>query len=136
MPKSAKGYTEERLPEIVALDTYLKDSKSRSLKETVNILYTSYLSPEQTEASYYQRIQKLCSGEYKTATKEERAAVRRFLHIESNPHLYGSVIHKLGDIPRKIGQLERYLQSGYQNKTESAKRIKELKALNTLTLNS
>ena len=131
MDKKAKGYKEDRQPEIIALDEYLRDSNN-SLKQTVNVLYNLYLSPEQTENGFYQRIQKLCSGEYKTATNEERQAIKRFLHVESNKHLYGSTIHHLGDISRKLSQLNTYLQSGYINKTESTKRIKELRQLNKL----
>lgn len=133
--ESAKGYADKRQPEIIALDNYLKESGSLPITKVCEILRDHYnVGKGYTSNVWYQRILKLRSGEYKEATKEECQAIARLIHVERNRHLYGSILHNLGEIERKTGQIEKYLNSGYQNRTETAKRIKELKTLNTLSI--
>ena len=133
--KEGNGYQDNRQPEIKALDSYLKESGSLPITQVCKILKDFYnVGNEYTANVWYQRILKLRSGEYKEATQKELEAIARLIHVERNKHLYGSIIHNLGQIERKTAQIEKYLQSGYQNRTETAKRIKELKTLNSLSI--
>ncbi len=127
MPKKAKSFKDSRTPEQKALDSYLKSDK-RSKLETSKILH-SYIDSDSTEQSYYQRICKLATGEAYVITDQERKAIKHFLNIEANPHTYGKTFYQLDGIERKLNQLERFLNSGYINKAEANKRIKELKQL-------
>ena len=133
MAKETKGYSDDRQPEIIALDNYLKDSKNRSVKETARILQ-EYINSDSSENSYYQRIIKLRSGEYKTITDQERQAIQRFLHVERDPHSYGMLFNDMGDISRKAAQLTRVVQGKRITNQDARNRIKEFKLLNTLSL--
>lgn len=131
----AKGYKDSRQPAIIELDNYLKEDDSLSTKELCRILNEYYnVGNGYTSNVWYQRILKLRSGEYKEATEKECQAIQRLIHVERNKHLYGSILHSLGQVERKTAQIEKYLNSGYQNRTETAKRIKELKTLNSLSI--
>lgn len=123
------GYVETRQQEIVALDDYLKKGTGLSLKKVTELLKRYGAGAEYTDNVFYQRLQKLKTGEFKEATTDECQAITRFLHVENNPHIYGIIIHNLGDIERKTNQIERALKSGYYNQNETAKLIKTLKTL-------
>lgn len=134
-PPKVNGYQDERHPVIIAMDNYLKQSDSIQVKTLCNYLKNYYsVGNEYSDNVWYQRILKLRTGEYKQASPEEIAAIQRLLHVEHNKHLYGAIIHNLGQIERKTAQIEKYLQSGFYNKTEARKRIKELKTLNRLSV--
>ena len=126
----AKGYTDQRPAEIIALDNYLKGDK-RTKKEAIELL-SLYTKPTAKPQSYYVRVNSMAQGSDHKPTPTEISAIRQFLHCENNPHIYGQTIYDIGDIERKLNQLDRYLQSGYIDRVKAKQLIKDLKSLTTL----
>jgi len=118
-------------PTLIEFREYIRKA-DKSLSQSTSELF-EYIQPDRTESAFYQRIQKMLQDEIKNPTDEELQAIERWLHVERNAHIYGRLFFNLKNYDKKVEQLNRYLQSGYIDKTQANKIIKALRTLNPLS---
>lgn len=127
--KASENSAKELHPLLEELNSYLADNNI-SLKSASDILYDRYLNDERKKSSFYQRLNKLVTGETQGLTIEEQHAIIRYLHVERNLHTYGEILHNIDSIKKKLSFIDKAISSRIFNPNQ-VKAI--LKSLHTLT---
>lgn len=134
MAGKEKGFQESH-PKIKELREYLRTSEL-SARKCSDQLYHHYLKSDKTEYNFYQRMNALLNDRLNDPTPEELSAIKRWMHVNENPHQYGRALHSIPTLKRKIDQLSKYLDSSYVNRTEAKKIIRSLRQLEPIATES